>query len=501
MDMSRKSGVGRRRNRRVKPRFLVAMLGLSLVASLLTVAPFSAGPLETEPVQAAPGSTYCENIDDSDIDNGPSANGGGAPVQVTLSVSDIETGADLSAGDGYSYLVSLDNTARADDPDPSRHPAVSPMASHSPTVAAGDEAHPTFTVPDGCRYLISVRAPGHQLWGEYVELPPGAANQNVHIELLADVQTGAETGPVINPQPWPQNPDGSGLLPTSRPDGLPPSSLVVQVFHDQGGTNGQPDFPFDTGLAGFHITVDAGGENIIDIGGSPLCQDVGNDCVTGPDGTLTIEGLPFGPYEIHAIPPDGSDWVQTTTIEGTQVLDVWLDVGTDGFGIERALLNEGGTQTAHWFGFVEHNAANEDPGCAVATCGDVTGRALNYLVTPPFEASRPQPNEPVNRPYIAVNNIGGNDQVERVVRGNADGTFTIPNLEPGTYQLAIWDYPLHYIMRFVSVTVPEGGGTVDLGDVGVWRWFGWMSGYVYLDNGTTANGDTVNSAQHDRPDG
>ena len=104
--------------------------------------------------------------------------GGGDPVDVTVEAVDVETGAAITE---FSYLVNLDNTARGDDPDPDRHPALHHMASQSPNVGAGDQDNATFTVPDGCRYLISVRAPGYKLWGQHLELPgPDPADAEDH---------------------------------------------------------------------------------------------------------------------------------------------------------------------------------------------------------------------------------------------------------------------------------------------------------------------------------
>jgi hypothetical protein len=52
--------------------------------------------------------------------------------------------------------------------------------------------------------------------------------------------------------------------------------------------------------------------------------------------------------------------------------------------------------------------------------------------------------------------------------------------------MVIWDEPLDYIMAFRTVDVGPGQ-TVNLGDVGVFRWFGWTSGHVFFD----ANGDGI----------
>ncbi|MCP3988970.1 MAG: hypothetical protein GY724_07840 [Actinomycetia bacterium] len=493
MRTSRAGTVRRVRRKRIKPSLMLALLASSLVASLLTVTPFSGAIDLAEPVAAQAGvSTYCESIE-SGHPLGPDSaeNQGGDPVNITVEVVDRENGTNLGGtADGFSYMVNLDNTAVGSDPEADRHPSVNPMASNAPTVAAGDEVYPTFTVPNGCRYLISVRAAGYKLWGQHVVLEGGAgadtSDRTVTIELLADAQ---DTG---TPAEWRNNPDGSGFLEIPR-DGLPLSDLEVWVFEDVGPTNGQPDVPLDNGLGGFQITiVDAAGETIVDFGGSPLCQDIGNDCITDSSGSLRLSGLPFGRYDIHAIPPDGTDWVQTTTFEGTQAVDAWLIEGDEGSGAIGEFLVEPNVQTAFWFGFVEHNPASLPTTCPTADCGTISGRAVNFMVTPPFEDSVPQPNEPIDIPYVALNATGGGDTVEQVVRGNANGEFTFENVPPGEYMLSIWDKPLDYITKFYTVSVPPNSD-VEMGDLGVWRWFGWFSGYIYLDNGVAADGTVLDS--------
>ena len=79
-----------------------------------------------------------------------------------------------------------------------------------------------------------------------------------------------------------------------------------------------------------------------------------------------------------------------------------------------------------------------------------------------------------------------------VGQGDGDGGFDIQNVPAGTYNMAIWDEQLSYIIRFLTVTVADGE-VAELGDVGVSRWFGWLSGDVYLDE----NGDQIR--QPDEP--
>ena len=59
--------------------------------------------------------------------------------------------------------------------------------------------------------------------------------------------------------------------------------------------------------------------------------------------------------------------------------------------------------------------------------------------------------------------------------------------------MAIWDDPLDYIMAFYTVTVSADAPTVDMGNIGIFRWFAWLSGFVFNDaneNGIKDAGET-----------
>ena len=42
---------------------------------------------------------------------------------------------------------------------------------------------------------------------------------------------------------------------------------------------------------------------------------------------ITIKNLAPGKYGIQAVPPEGSGWQQTSTKEGTKVIDAWVKAG------------------------------------------------------------------------------------------------------------------------------------------------------------------------------
>ncbi|MBN1817900.1 MAG: hypothetical protein JW828_11105 [Sedimentisphaerales bacterium] len=90
------------------------------------------------------------------------------------------------------------------------------------------------------------------------------------------------------------------------------------------------------------------------------------------------------------------------------------------------------------------------------------------------------PGEPVPQAWVGLNATDG--QGLYAAECNPDSTFTIGNVPPGTYQLVTWDFNLDAIFGFNTVVVPPGGGgTVELGDVLSFRWFGTVTGRVFLD--------------------
>jgi len=78
----------------------------------------------------------------------------------------------------------------------------------------------------------------------------------------------------------------------------------------------------------------SGGQMMQDIFGNPLgtTYDAGGNVVmqgegvflTDANGEVAIKNLAEGKYTIQAIPPTGTDWVQTSTIEGTPGIDAWV---------------------------------------------------------------------------------------------------------------------------------------------------------------------------------
>lgn len=396
----------------------------------------------------------------------------------------------------FSYLINVDNTGDYTDPDPMMHPSLHPMESYSPIVAAGDEATAdSIVLPDG-RFLISVRglddpATGeieiYKLWGKHLRLPDDAptGTATVLIELIKEP--------------------------------LPLSNLRVFAFRDGPGlVDGVPNDALEPGLEGFHVVIhDAVGEVTVDWFGNPICTQydgnplgstplgdpipfTGGFCVTDQLGEAYIPNLGYGRYDVFVIPPEpnAEGYIQTTTFEGTLAIDAWLEEGTDGRGAIGEFLVEPGVPTAFFFGFTTPcefgNTSDLCPNNDIPGSGTIMGTARNLVAWPPFEQLGF--GEPVKEGWVALNaiNPAGDNQVYAAPL-NPDGTFSITGVPDGTYQVVIWDEPLDYIIAFRTVTVDSAvnAGLVDMGDYGVFRWFGWVSGMVFMDNGLDSTGAEI----------
>ncbi|MBO8128416.1 MAG: pectin esterase [Peptococcaceae bacterium] len=384
---------------------------------------------------------------------------------LTVVVRDVTTGDPIPE---FKFIVNDNNVGDPQvelpegDRDPSLFPSLKPGASHSPVVATGEASAtstPVASLPDG-KYLVSVLAPGYKMGGNWVTMD--GTDKTLEVKL--------------------------------HPHPLPLSKIRVHVFHDNNPVNGEDDFPLESGLEGFLIIVkDTVGEVTVDYFGNPLGTEyvrdpsgnlildssgnpipipgTGGKILTDANGDALIDNLPPGKYEVQAIPPDGTDWIQTTTIEGTHIIDAWIEEGNDGYS-----PREGFKAPLVWIGFVR--PMEFEPPRPWET-GIIMGRVRTIIeFTPPF---RPLTlGDPVDHPWIALSDIGANDQQVYTGRGDSNGNFIIKNVPPGLYQMAIWDEPLDYIISFRTVQVGPGE-IVDMGDIGIPRWFGYIKGTVFND--------------------
>jgi parallel beta-helix repeat protein len=396
---------------------------------------------------------------------------GGAPAgasssatsRITVQAYDVTSGADLP---NFTFAINVNNVGDPSSPDPLKQPMTG-TPSHSDLVAVGDQGSASQTLDNG-KYLISVRAPDHKIWGAYVDLPTDN-NKVVRVGLL------------------------SGPHPLGK--------IKIFVFNDHMWTNSAPD-DGEEGLAGFHVTLDeqtasqvavdywdnplctnylkdSAGKVILDAGGKPTVDQTnpGGDCVTDANGFVQIENLGPATYFAYVNAPDGTQWHQTTTFDGGPGVQTGVRENDPGTGapLEVPWATDANA-TTYWFGFA-HPQDFANPGT-----GSVSGTTRNWYGFPPYDTLTM--GEPIPNPYVALSDTASNQQVY-MGQGDSDGNFNIPNVPPGNYQLSVWDEQNTYIIQFIQVTVTNNGSATDninLGDVGLPRWFGWTSGDVYFDN-------------------
>ncbi len=394
---------------------------------------------------------------------------------LSLSVVEYGTGAPIR---NFWWLVNLDNTNKATPATPNAHLndnlSVSVAKSYSPVLASGDtnDLSALANLSPSFSYVISVSAPRHRNGTAYV----AKGQQSALVALM----------------PYP----------------IPLSQILVQVFHDNHPINAAPDVPAEPGLAGFKVLLydqlgqmgvdyfgnplgttylrDAEGQYILDVDGNVQIETPGGVALyTDADGLCNIENIAPGKYGIRVSPPTGTEWIQTSTIEGTPGVDAWVRDN------EPPEMLEFGFLSAHaWFGFVlpqEFPAIPDPPLPPGQFLGSLTG-TIKFARTsrPPAAGAVITAGPPVSFPYLGVNNLNNVDEQVFVGQGAADGTFEIQNIPPGTYQLAIWDRSLDVIIAFRTFAIPPEGGVVDIGDILVPDWFGHLSGTVFYD--TNENG-------------
>jgi hypothetical protein len=296
---------------------------------------------------------------------------------------------------------------------------------------------------------------------------------------------------------------------------LPAAQLSIFVFNDNSPLNGAPDLPQEQGLAGFTILLTeaggtygaSGGQVTQDAfgnplgttyktvcgagetptagycysGGKPVMLTRGSGIITsGADGVAVIRNLYPAKYTVQVIPPTGTDWHQTTTIEGTKGDDAWVRNG------EPPFFQEFGPPGHHVFTGFTHSGVLARNGTTPVLNGAaaITGKVVNIHNSRPPDYSF---HDGIEFPgcWVGLNEATGTRRALYAAACNADSTFSIPNVPPGTWELVVWDEALDLIIATAPVTVAAGATTVALGNVPVFNWFARYEGRVFYD----ANGD------------
>src|SRR5512139_3126158 len=379
-----------------------------------------------------------------------------AALAQTLTIHVVDA-AGNPIGTGFRWLVEEDATKDVDftPAQPGRDLSLSFHTSYMPVAGKGDSANATINLDPTKRYYVSVLPnSGYQMGG-------------------APVRRGQESVTItVNGQP------------------IPTAQISVFAFNDNQPINGAPDLPQELWLAGFSVLLfeaggtygASGGQVTQDAWGNPLgttYDAAGNVLVrgdgtlkTGPDGTLLIKYLAPAKYTIQIVPPAGSDWHQTSTIEGTKGIDAWVKAK------EPSFFQEFGPPGHHVFiGFVRtlNNTSVLSGGATI------TGTVVNlHNSRPPdyaFYNGHPVPNC-----WVGLNELpaaGGRGLYTAPC--NAESSFAIPNVPQGDYQLVIWDEYLDVIMATHNVSVPAGATEVALQEVPVFNWFSRIESVVFYD--------------------
>jgi hypothetical protein len=353
-----------------------------------------------------------------------------------------------------------------------------------PVIAQGDEtdlndSKPLEALPPG-RYLISVTADGYKIDGAHFTIDGG--NQPVTVSM----------------QPYP----------------LPLGNVRIRVFNDSVPVDATYEVGAESGLSGFtaHLS-DVLGEVTTDYYGNPLCTKYAHSapdathpagqivfsggkpqvdpsstgkCVSDAQGDIVIPNMGPDRYAAQVVPPTGTNWVQTTTLEGAHDWDIWTQEGDTGFDTEQTVGAE--PVPAVDFGFVQPKALPPGP------TGEIKGVAvqINTYVggtggvgVPNAGVAGASVRRPVDKPFVALSALGNNDQVAYMARAGSDGKFDIKNVSDGDYQLTLWDYPQELILDSFNVAV-HNGEIVDVGQKGLVGWHAAIEGTIFIDS--NANG-------------
>ncbi len=89
-------------------------------------------------------------------------------------------------------------------------------------------------------------------------------------------------------------------------------------------------------------------------------------------------------------------------------------------------------------------------------------------------------DHPIENPWLSLADLQAGDTAVWVGKGNADGSFTIPNVPDGNYMLSWWDEPQDHNLNLINVTV-SNGGIVDMGNLPLNGWWTRYDGYVFND--------------------
>jgi len=420
---------------------------------------------------------------------------------VTVNVVDN----DGVAVDGFRWLLQEDTTFAVDPTAPATNPddllSLSFHASHHPVAQSGnvDTGPASITATDGRYYVSVLPYSGYSISGQQVEVVGGNASVDVTVQ--------------------------------KHP--IPTTQIAVYLFHDSFPLNGAPDLPEEAnpasgdpghvdfsqftifleepagqyGISGGQVIQDAFGNPLgtsyqkgcdadgnpdpgpddpttnygcLDGDGAPIVTSLGDGTLaTAADGTTLIENLAPGKYGVVIIPPTDSGWQQTSTIEGSKVIDAWVKANEPPFFVEF------GPPGPHVFVGFTQEFNNLSGGGTATVSGTITDMHMSRPPNFEFFSGRPFPGC-----WVAVNEAGGADPGAALYAGPCDESdFSIPNVAEGSYQLKVFDTNLDAVIASQGFTVDGDGANCnagltpdcDFGEVAVFNWFARLNTGVFTD--------------------
>ena len=440
-------------------------------------------------------------------------------------------------------------------------PSIHKMQGDAPIVTQGTEADFAAGLnlqawidlhPNSTKFLISVVADGFKIGGQHFSLPLDSASNTITVELQPNpLPTTTYRAMVFN-----DNASPNGAMDVPGEVGLNGFEGIINEVAGQTTTDwfgnpvcteyynfGDPNMPAGSvpDPAGTPYAVDADGAYIPipGTGGVCLSGDTNHDGVVNPptiqvDGTgaqvpnpdynpaypdddpadqgmLVIPNLGADRVAGLVIPPDGTDWAQTTTLEGWHDYDTWMMAGGTGYDTEFLYQNELFPWTV--FGFVKPNfkqvtTTTTSISSTLTYPGEVKGTVWGAKIYIPTTGGLgvtslgimgAKRDYRVNRPWVALSDLNNGDQMIYAGRGNPDGTFDIKNVPPSDYLVTVWDDPQNLIMDGLQIQISVANGVVYVGDtwdgepgqIGLQGWWTRFDGHVFIDNGVAADGTVI----------
>jgi len=448
-------------------------------------------------------------------------------VNVALTVQEFGTGSPINS---YRWIVQEDTTYHLDSVSPETTPVLDQQSlnlhkSSMPVIAQGcTDCTETLAFDqlalDPAKYY-------------YVSVLPNDA-----VSFQTDPTTGALVlDPDGNPIRLAGHTIGGAQIKPGQTDvtvilnkqEIPTAQIAIEVFQDTWPTNGAIDGN-EGGLGGFTITLEdaggrygiSGGTMLQDTFGNPLknalgdpdpltgapgcfgaavppagvietCPDTPENRTAGLVGHVLVKNLAPGKYGVIAVPPASEkSWVQTSTIEGTKIIDTWVKAN------EPPYFNEFGLVGPHAFiGFTrpESTCISTDPAstCQVkVTTAPAATYSIEGNVTALHDPKPPLPMLSVDtgsfdilgasRAWVGLNSDAGIGPSIVTMEADPDGHFIIPNVPPGDYQIVVWDIYLDAIISYFSVSVTDQD-IVLANNLGIPEWFTRSEHTVFLDDG------------------